>query len=560
MQQSFCFKLQMTESNWSWLLKRACENISSSYDIMLLTIIVIDSNTEDIRVPCSTLPDSNMIPHSFYPSPLQQTPINYTNPHGPPYPYFTQGYPSFHSPYGESFHSLPRYHSANSSSHLPYPSFSRLRSPSHPFSRYGYPSTPSRIQPVRRPVVTEPVHDLNHSEQLIMKHKSTDMPVVTEPDQLHSDLTYGEQIIMEFKRESTDPSIPNELQKITGFDAVSESAVSLDHHKNGPLLNSLSNSLLPTPLPTVNVTHSNNKVLKSTGEVETLSKDHPLSFCSFHPSPNPSMTHTTSSLPAVQFQDLEYKEAILEQRKYCLNYSRLIGQFGDLKYDVQEIFEEDGISAKKIKKYLSCMKSSPVDVRNAFSFLDENSPELEKASSISEIFEFLNKYMSFDNCTLLESLVNRFVPLSDARTRLSEYNQCLEDFFQICPSEMLAMVIQQNLSESPHLNENSVSMHLDHTWQTRPAQHLKDFQQKEFHEMYIPTSALKTVTYEKRSIFIIWETTSKVIQELSKDCVNRFSHFRRLGVLQFIIGTLEMDFSTRITGPPEVFRIEVSCY
>ena len=518
---------------------------------MLLNIILIDSNTEDIRVPYSTLPDSNMIPPSFYPSPLQQTPINYTNPHGPPYPYLTQGYPSFHSQHEESFRSLPQHHFANFFSHLPYPTFSSHR-PSHPFSRYGYPSTPSRIQPVRRPVVTEPVHDLNHGEQSIMKHKSTDMPVVTEPDQLHSDLTHGEQIIMDFKCESTDPSIPNESQTNTG------SAVSLDYHKNSPSLNSSSNSLPPTPLPTVKVTHSNNKVLKSTGEVETLSKDHPLSFCSFHPSPNPSMTHTTPSLPAVQFQDLKYKEAVLERRKYHLNYSRLIGRFGGLKYDVQEIFEECGISAEKIKKYLSCMTSSPVDVRNAFSFLDENSPELEKASSISEIFKFLNRYMSFDNCTLLESLVDKFVPHSDAGTRISEYNQCLEDFFQICPSEMLAMVFQQNLSESPHLNENSISIHLEHVWQTRPAQHLKDFQQKEFHENYIPTSALKTVTYEKRSIFIIWETTSKVIQELSKDCVNRFSHFRRLGVLQFIIGTLEMDFSTRIKGPPEVFRIEVS--
>ena len=524
---------------------------------MLLNIIVIDSNTEDIRVPYSTLPDSNMIPPSFYPSPLQQTPINYTNPHGPPYSYLTQGYPSFHSQHEESFRSLPQHHFANFSSHLPYPTFSSHR-PSHPFSRYGYPSTPSRIQPVRRPVVTEPVHDLNHGEQLIMKHKSTDMPIVTEPDQLHSDLTHGEQIIMDFKRGSTDPTILNELQTNTGSDVVSESAVSLDHHKNGPSLNSSSNSLPPTPLPTIKVTHSNNKVLKSTGEVETLSKDHPLSFCSFHPSPNPSMTHTTPSLPAVQFQDLKYKEAVLERRKYHLNYSRLIGKFGGLKYDVQEIFEECGISAEKIKKYLSCMTSSPVDVRNPFSFLDENSPELEKASSISKIFKFLNRYMSFDNCTLLESLVDKFVPHSDAGTRISEYNQCLEDFFQICPSQMLAMVFQQNLSESPHLNENSVSIHLEHVWQTRPAQHLKDFQQKEFHENYIPTSALKTVTYEKRSIFIIWETTSKVIQELSKDCVNRFSHFRRLGVLQFIIGTLEMDFSTRIKGPPEVFRIEVS--
>lgn len=74
--------------------------------------------------------------------------------------------------------------------------------------------------------------------------------------------------------------------------------------------------------------------------------------------------------------------------------------------------------------------------------------------------------------------------------------------------------------------------------------------------LQVPNMVLKMDRAEKRSILIVWQTTEVVIEKLSKDFVQRFSHLKTQGVLQLIVGGREIDFSYQRT--PQIYRIEVS--
>ena len=68
--------------------------------------------------------------------------------------------------------------------------------------------------------------------------------------------------------------------------------------------------------------------------------------------------------------------------------------------------------------------------------------------------------------------------------------------------------------------------------------------------------ALSMSRVEKRSVLIVWQTTEIVIEKLSKDFVQKFSHLKTQGVLQLIVGGKEIDFS--YYPKPQLHTIEVT--
>lgn len=68
--------------------------------------------------------------------------------------------------------------------------------------------------------------------------------------------------------------------------------------------------------------------------------------------------------------------------------------------------------------------------------------------------------------------------------------------------------------------------------------------------------ALNMTRLEKRSVLVVWQTTEIVIEKLSKNFVQKFSHLKTQGVLQLIVGGKEIDFS--YSPKPQLHTIEVT--
>ena len=192
-----------------------------------------------------------------------------------------------------------------------------------------------------------------------------------------------------------------------------------------------------------------------------------------------------------------------------------------------------------------------------FNFLEDHLKELQTKKTPLEVFLFLKQFTSFNNYGLMQCIIEKFIN-KQAGPLLAEYITEHDDFVVSCPLADYALAYTETAAKHTMFTPNTVAVHLDNRWEQRTVQEARQFQYREFHELYVPEMSFNMTRCEKRTIFIAWETTEIVIKKLLKDCSRRFSHLRTQGVLQLIIGPLEIDFTEQKRGPPSFYKLEVT--
>lgn len=194
-----------------------------------------------------------------------------------------------------------------------------------------------------------------------------------------------------------------------------------------------------------------------------------------------------------------------------------------------------------------------------FNFLEDHLKELQKKETPLEVFLFLKRFTSFNNYGLMQCIIEKFID-KQAGQLLEEYIAEHEDFVVSCPLADYALAYTEAAAKNTMLTPNTVAVHLDNRWEQRMVHEARQFQYREFHQFYVPEMSFNMTRCEQRTIFIAWETTEIVIKKLLKDCSRRFSHLRTQGVLQLIIGPLEIDFTAQKRGPPNFYKLEVNVW
>ena len=194
-----------------------------------------------------------------------------------------------------------------------------------------------------------------------------------------------------------------------------------------------------------------------------------------------------------------------------------------------------------------------------FNFLEDHLKELQKKETPLEVFLFLKRFTSFDNYGLMQCIIEKFIN-KQAGQLLEEYIAEHEDFVVSCPLADYALAYTEAVAKNTLLTPKTVAVHLDSRWEQRMVHEARQFQYREFHQFHVPQMSFNMTRCEQRTIFIAWETTEIVIKKLLKDCHRRFSHLRTQGVLQLIIGPLEIDFTAQKRGPPDFYKLEVNVW
>ena len=180
-------------------------------------------------------------------------------------------------------------------------------------------------------------------------------------------------------------------------------------------------------------------------------------------------------------------------------------------------------------------------------FSDESLGEL---TSTDKVIEFLKKNVSFDDCGLLQGVVERFLP--HLTGHIDQYLHERNRYFQTCTVGQFANGFQQLVP--PSLGPTTVAVHLNNHWQGQRMQHVRQLQYQEFQQC-IPGAPFVTQAFQLRSVFIVWRTTPTAVWALQQDYGSRYLHLKSIGVLQLILGYLELDF----TGdtPMDVYELKV---
>ena len=213
---------------------------------------------------------------------------------------------------------------------------------------------------------------------------------------------------------------------------------------------------------------------------------------------------------------------------------------------VVEIFIEENIELKKVIQFIQYA----IPIQYGWHFLEEDLDNLEKSPNMEKLFLYLLKFMSYDNYYLLEKLVERFIQ-DQVGDLLENYITQYDEFIISCPLVEFALAYTEKRrsqgkemwNRSP-FQGNEIAVHFNSSWEQRSIHDLKRFQSREF-EPYIPNMSLNMNHCEKRSIFVVWETTGIVVERLSCICTKRFWHLRTQGVLQLFIGNIEIDFTNQ---------------
>ena len=221
---------------------------------------------------------------------------------------------------------------------------------------------------------------------------------------------------------------------------------------------------------------------------------------------------------------------------------------------VIEIFENEKIDMNEVKRFVLFVLPT-----YDFNFLEDHLKELQKKETPLEVFLFLKQFSSFNNYGLMQCIIEKFID-KQAGPLLDEYITEHEDFVVSCPLADYALAYTETAAKHTMLTPNTVAVHLDNRWEQRMVREARQFQYREFHQFYVPEMSFNMTRCEKRTIFIAWETTDIVIKKLLKDCNRRFSHLRTQGVLQLIIGPLEIDFTAQKRGPPSFYKLEVNAW
>ena len=292
-------------------------------------------------------------------------------------------------------------------------------------------------------------------------------------------------------------------------------------------------------------THPNSLTCGKNGQMQVIPRNNPLSFAGFNPSPNPpSPPHRSGG----KLHEADLKHEVTARREL----ERLVFGFKDLLIVIEEHFVKKRVRGKELKTYLERLVSG-ADVSETYESLKQDLSTLPQSPLLKEVFESLSKSLHYDNYTLLYYLVDRFLPHSNASSLIDKHERNLKNFEEWCPSEFFAKAHGNVFPTKHHLSDSSVAVHLNDDWQIRPISNIRSFQRRELCQ-YISEDSFRIVHVEKRSIFVIWETSIGAVEKLSVCFWERFCHLRSQGVLQLFVGRMELDFSGR---RPKVYRIEV---
>ena len=287
------------------------------------------------------------------------------------------------------------------------------------------------------------------------------------------------------------------------------------------------------------------KITDPNGHQVHVSIAHPLNFLPYNPAPNTSQHPCQDSVSKLTSQKLVAQK---ELEHFYFDFQNLLVQ-------IKEMVIETRTAGRSIREYLRDMVCGS-SMSKKYETLKIELSKLPKNPTVQEVFGVLLEFLHYDNWYLLKCLTAKFLSSTNASILVSEYESKFKEFQIWCHLGTLADAHPKVFPPtSHHLSDTSVSLHLNDDWQKRPYDHLEVFRRREFNR-YISEDSFHVVHMERRSIFVVWETSRTVVNELSDNCRERFSHLGSQGVLQLMIGRLELDFS--VGRKPKFHKIEVS--
>ena len=294
------------------------------------------------------------------------------------------------------------------------------------------------------------------------------------------------------------------------------------------------------------------RVFNTFGQQLPICNTDPMSFLPYNPVPNPTQS---------PFQQLQVVPQQPSSQEWIAKkeLERLYFDFKDLLIQTKELLTENKVAGKSVKEYLEdmvCGSGNPNAMQ--YTTLKSKLSQLPSGPSIKDIFGVLLEHLHYDNSHnthLLQYLVKKFIPTTNASKSVTKYLEDFRNFETWCPLGVLANAHQKLFPPSQHhFSDTSVSVHLNDDWQYRPFNQLNHFQSRELLS-YTSENSFHMVHLEKRSIFVVWETSAVVISELCESIQERFRSLGSQGVLQLFIGTIQVDFTD--SKGPTFYRLEV---
>ena len=327
----------------------------------------------------------------------------------------------------------------------------------------------------------------------------------------------------------------------------------LDYFEKGEWVTNVGTSVLNDASSLISITSHNSscvaKVFNENGQKQCISSTNPWSFFPFNPPANPPQSPCRMEERPQMVPNSASQEWIAERELEHFYFT-----FQDLLIRIKEKFLEAGITGRAIKEYFNDMVCGYA-VSKKYKTLKDELSKLSENATVQVVFDVLLKFLQYDNLCLLKCVVSKFLPGGTASELVSTYESEFRGFQKWCPLGILADA-HQNVypSSSHHFSDTSISLHLDDNWQQHTYSHLEAFKEREINK-HISEDSCRIVHLEKRSIFVVWEASQCVVDELSESFLDRFSHLESQGVLQLFIGRYELDFSNR--RKPELYKFEV---